>query len=130
MRPQARIDAARGQQLGMRALLDDLDSYAEAMAVDDYLSARWDFHSICYLASGRTRLVAEVERLFWRGDRYHRLVLSSPERFGRSVGNYHVFFEACEARDPDQAEAVVQDSIRWAVATAAPSLPSEVEDMA
>ena len=26
---------------------------------------------------GRTRLVAEVERLFWRGERYHRLVLSS-----------------------------------------------------
>ena len=114
----------------MHALLEDLDAYAAAQDVDDYLSARWDFHSICYLASGRTRLVAEVERLFWRGDRYHRLVLSSPERFGRSVGNYHAFLEACEARDPDRAEAVVQDSIRWAVSTAAPTLPSEVEDMA
>ena len=40
---------------------------------------------ICYRASGRTRLVAEVERLFWRAERYNHLVLSSAERFKRSV---------------------------------------------
>ena len=42
-----------------------------------YLGTRWDFHAICYLASGRTRLVAEVERLYWRAERYNHLVLST-----------------------------------------------------
>ena len=78
-----------------------------------------------YLASGRTRLVGEVERLFWRGGRYHRLVLSSAERFKRSVGSYHDFVEACEAHDPDRAERVIHDSMRWAVDLIAGSLPSE-----
>jgi DNA-binding GntR family transcriptional regulator len=39
-------------------------------------------------ASGRTRLVDEVERLFWRAERYNRLVLSTAARFKRSVGYY------------------------------------------
>ena len=73
--------------------------------VDGYLGARWEFHAICYLASGRTRLVAEVERLFWRAERYHRLVLSSAERFRRSVGYYRGFFEACEAATPRRRRA-------------------------
>ena len=41
---------------------------------------------ICYRPRGRPRLVAEVERLFWRAERYNHLVLSTPERFRRSVG--------------------------------------------
>ena len=69
--------------------------------------------------------MAEVERLFWRGGRYHRLVLSSPERFERSVASYHDFVEACEAHDPDRAERVIHDSMRWAVDLIAGSLPSE-----
>ena len=42
-------------------------------------------------ATGRAaaqRLVDEVERLFWRADRYNRLVLSTAERFRESVGRY------------------------------------------
>ena len=75
-----------------------------------------------YRASGRTRLVDEVERLFWRGERYNRLVLSSPERFRESVARYATFLEACEARDPVAAEQAVQASIGWAVDRVGPLL--------
>ena len=111
----------------MRERLASLDRLARIQDVDAYLDGRWELHSTAYLASGRTRLVAEVERLFWRGGRYHRLVLSSPERFTRSVGSYHEFVEACEAHDPDRAERVIHDSMRWAVDLIAGSLPSEQE---
>ena len=62
----------------MRDRLASLDRLARIQDVDAYLEGRWELHSTAYLASGRTRLVAEVERLFWRGGRYHRLVLSTP----------------------------------------------------
>jgi DNA-binding GntR family transcriptional regulator len=111
----------------MQAVLRRLDRLAEEQEIDAYLEGRWQLHSIAYLASGRTRLVAEVERLFWRGGRYHRLVLSSPERFRRSVRSYHDFVAACKKHDPDRAERVIHDSLRWAVDLVGRSLPSEQE---
>lgn len=109
----------------MNAILAELFRLAKKQDVDAYLEGRWEFHAIAYRASGRTRLVAEVERLFLRGARYHRLVLSSAERFKTSVGSYHDFMIACEDHDPDEAERVIHQSMRWAVETAGTSLPSE-----
>ncbi|MEP6812613.1 MAG: FCD domain-containing protein, partial [Actinomycetota bacterium] len=79
----------------------------------------------CYEAAGRPRLVAEVERLFWRAERYNRIVLSSRERFRRSVGHYRRFYEACRAGDPREAERVIHDSTQWAVDAIAGLLPGE-----
>lgn len=109
----------------MRDLLATLQRLADEQDVEEYLRARWDFHATCYRTSGRTRLVAEVERLFWRSERYNRLVLSSPERFRESVANYRRFLEACGARDPAAAERVIHDSMRWAVDLVLDTLPSE-----
>lgn len=111
----------------MRELMADLNRLAKRRVVDAYLRTRWDFHALCYDASGRTRLVAEVERLFWRAERYNRLVLSSPKRFQRSVAYYHEFLEACERRDVAGAERVIHESIRNAVELLWPTLPSERE---
>jgi DNA-binding GntR family transcriptional regulator len=111
----------------MRVLMRELDRLAKERDVDGYLRARWDFHAIAYEASGRARLVAEVERLFWRAERYNRLVLSTAKRFKRSVAYYRAFLAACEARDGGEAERVIHESVRGAVDLLAPSLPSEAE---
>jgi DNA-binding GntR family transcriptional regulator len=111
----------------MRKLMRKLERLAKLRDIEEYLLARWDFHAICYRASGRTRLVDEVERLFWRAERYNRLVLSTAARFKRSVGYYRSFLDACEARDGDAAERVIHESMRQTVADLAPSLPSELE---
>jgi DNA-binding GntR family transcriptional regulator len=108
-------------------VLAKLDRWANEEDVDAYLEGRWALHSIAYLASGRTRLVAEVERLFWRSERYNRLVLSTKERFRRSVGNYRRFYEACKAGDPRAAQDVMRESLEWAVDLIASELPSEAD---
>jgi len=109
----------------MHALLEHLRRLAEEQDVDEYLRRRWEFHATCYRASGRRRLVEEVEGLFWRADRYNRMVLSTLERFRESVGRYRQFLAACEANDGAAAEQVIHDSLRWAVERLAPGLPSE-----
>jgi DNA-binding GntR family transcriptional regulator len=111
----------------MQEALRDLRRLAAERDVQEYLRQRWELHATCYRASGRQRLVDEVERLFWRADRYNRLVLSTDERFRESVGRYQGFLAACEAHDGERAERVVQDSIRWAFGRAADSVPSETE---
>jgi len=124
----ARVGAAAigPRELGrMRELLRALERLGKRGDVEGYLRARWEFHATCYRASGRTRLVSDVERLFWRSERYNRLVLSSADRFRESVGNYRRFYDACDAADADSAERVIHDSMRWAVDLISDSLPSE-----
>jgi DNA-binding GntR family transcriptional regulator len=124
----ARVGAVAVDDAGvaeMRVHLRELNRLAKKADVDGYLRARWDFHAICYLASGRLRLVAEVERLYWRAERYNHLVLSTAARFRRSVAYYREFLAACEARDGDEAERVIHVSVRDAVDTLWQSLPSE-----
>jgi DNA-binding GntR family transcriptional regulator len=111
----------------MQEQLTELERLADAQDVDGYLRARWAFHAACYESAGRPRLLAEVERLFWRAERYNRLVLSSPARFATSVANYGRFYEACRARDPKRAAAVIEESTQWAVDLIWESLPSEAE---
>jgi DNA-binding GntR family transcriptional regulator len=109
----------------MAKLLTRLRSAARRSNVDGYLSLRWEFYGTCYRASGRRRLVQEVERLYRRSERYNRLVLSSPARFRESLGRYESFHGACLENDGRAAEEVVQESLRWAVDSVGGSLPSE-----
>ena len=111
----------------MRRTLAKLERAAADQDVDAYLALRWEFYGTCYRASGRRRLVEEVERLYWRSERYNRLVLSTADRFQESLGRYSAFFAHCEVNDGLAAERAVQDSLRWAVDSVAGGLPSEAE---
>jgi DNA-binding GntR family transcriptional regulator len=111
----------------MEDLLGRIRDAAGRADVGNYLALRWDFHSVCYDASGRRRLVAEVKRLFWRGERYHRLLLSNSDRFARSLGWYERFLVCCKAHDGASAERVIEDSMSWGVCELTPLLPSEAE---
>lgn len=112
----------------MKRILRRLRELAVEQDVNEYLRQRWEFHATCYRSSGRQRLVDEVERLFWRSDRYNRLVLSTAERFRESVGRYRGLLVACEAHDGIAAENAVQEGIRWAVDRVAETLPSERDE--
>lgn len=121
-------DAVGARELAaMRKTLSKLEHAAGERNVDDYLALRWEFYGTCYRASGRRRLVEEVERLYWRSERYNRIVLSSAARFQESLGRYAAFYASCEANDGLAAERGVQESLRWAVDTVASGLPSEAE---
>ena len=111
----------------MRKTLGKLERAAAEQDVDAYLALRWEFYGTCYRASSRRRLVEEVERLYWRSERYNRLVLSTAQRFQESLGRYSAFFADCEAGDGLAAELGVQESLRWAVDSVAGGLPSEAE---
>src|ERR687898_265868 len=115
------------ERASMRSTLTRLEQAAAAEDVDEYLALRWEFYGTCYRASGRRRLVEEVERLYWRSERYNRLVLSTAQRFQDSFDRYTSFFASSEANDGEAAERGVQEALRWAVDSVAPGLPSETQ---
>ncbi len=121
-------EAVGAKQLAsMRKTLERLERAASKQDVDAYLALRWEFYGTCYRASGRRRLVEEVERLYRRSERYNRLVLSTPQRFQESLGRYQAFFANCEANDGPAAERGVQESLRWGVDSVVGELPSEAD---
>jgi DNA-binding GntR family transcriptional regulator len=97
----------------MARLLDDLRAAAVGETLDRYLDATWRFHAVCYEAAGRPRLTQEVERLFWRAVRYYRLLLSTPPIFVGAVHYHERFLVACEERDGNAAERVIEEAARW-----------------
>lgn len=99
----------------MASLLDELRGAAHAELLDTYLDVTWRFHARCYRAGSRPRLVDEVERLFWRAVRYHRILLSTPESFAGSVASHERFFEACRERDGEAAGNVIEASVHWSI---------------
>jgi DNA-binding GntR family transcriptional regulator len=109
----------------MSDLLQTLKSLAAQRDIEAYLHARWDFHATCYAAARRPRLLAEVERLFWRAERYNRLLLSSRKRFRESLDYHRRLLQACAAGDSEEARRTVEDSMQWAVDLIWKSLPSE-----
>jgi DNA-binding GntR family transcriptional regulator len=109
----------------MSDLLGELDRLAAAQDINGYLQARWAFHAVCYAAARRPRLLAEVERLYWRSERYNRLLLNGRQRFQASVAGYRRFYEMALAADAAGAESVIQESTLWAVELISPLLPSE-----
>ena len=112
----------------MAEVLVDLQIAARKEDIEAYLDGRWQFYGTCYRASGRARLVTDVERLYRRSERYNRLVLSTPERFQESLGRYEEFFRVCIENDGAAAEQIVQESLRWAVESVSPTLRSEADE--
>jgi DNA-binding GntR family transcriptional regulator len=112
----------------MAALLKEIHAAASPEQLDDYLGATWRFHARCYRASSRPRLVDEVERLFWRAIRYHRILLCTPERFAGSATFHDRFFDACRVRDGRAAETVIEDSVRWTIEGLAEAFDERHED--
>jgi DNA-binding GntR family transcriptional regulator len=124
----ARVGTAALGQAELARMLDllrTLQSLARRRDVEGYLRARWDFHATCYAAAQRPRLLAEVELLFWRAERYNRLILSSRKRFRDSLRYHQQFLEACAAGDPQTARRTVEESMQWAVDLIWDSLPAE-----
>lgn len=126
----ARLGAAavgREELNRMSDMLAELGRLAKQRDVTSYLQVRWDLHETAYAAARRPRLLAEVERLYWRAERYTRLIYTSGSRFRESLGHYRRFYEACRAHDPLQAEHVMQNSMRWGVELIGATVPTEAE---
>jgi DNA-binding GntR family transcriptional regulator len=124
----ARLGAAavgKAELISMSDLFQTLTSLAGERDIEAYLRARWDFHATCYAAARRPRLLAEVERLFWRAERYNRLILASRRRLRESLDYHRRLFDACAARDSEEARRIVEESMQWAVELIWKSLPSE-----
>jgi DNA-binding GntR family transcriptional regulator len=112
----------------MRSLLTDVLAAQDRDDVDGYVSRAWELHWTCYSASGRERLLARIDDVRRRADRYIRLAVGSNPRLG-NAGLYQTrLVDACAAHDGPRAETIVREALQWTIQLVIPALaPSAAE---
>lgn len=111
----SRIDAEALERL--RLALPGLAALCTAGDLPNYLREDRAFMLSVYSASGRPRLVRQIASLRDRAERYLRLVFVRADHM-RWLDHSYQLFQACVAHDPDAAERVAQDAMRWTLSQA------------
>lgn len=101
----------------LRLALPQLAALCTAGDLQNYLREDRAFMLSVYSASGRPRLVRQVASLRERAERYLRLVFVGADHI-RWLDYSYQLFQACAARDPDDAERVAQEAMRWTLSQA------------
>jgi len=76
-------------------------------SIDQYLKFEWQLHDVCYEAGRRPQLTLLIRTCRRQAERYFRRYLGAQLDVEIDVGNQAALLEACEARDPQRAEAAV-----------------------
>ena len=101
----------------LRLSLPRLAALCTAGDLANYLREDKDFMLSVYAASERPRLVRQVASLRDRAERYLRLVFVGADHL-RWLDYSYQLFQARAAHDPDAAETVAQDAMRWTLSQA------------
>lgn len=96
----------------LRLALPRLAALCTAGDLQNYLAEDRVFMLSVYATSGRPRLVRQLASLRERAERYLRLVFVGADHL-RWLDHSYQLFQACAAHDPDAAERVAQEAMRW-----------------
>jgi DNA-binding GntR family transcriptional regulator len=110
--------------------IDRMDRYRVEMEVALAHGDLWttnithrEMHFVPYRASGKKRLVKEIERLWEHTDHYRVLYLYKDNEVQNvSLGQHADLIEACRTRDPDTIFNVMKTHRDYATATITPGL--------
>lgn len=90
--------------------------------IDRYLPLDWQLHDICYNASQRPKLLGLINTYRRQAERYFRLYLGDRIDYSSDIERQGQFLRACEARDPEGAEAAIRDLFNWTTQALVPGL--------
>jgi DNA-binding GntR family transcriptional regulator len=110
----SRLGAERineSQLARMRVLANIMEQAAREGKVERFLKADYEFHDTHYSASGRPRLVDQINRLRRLGNRYIRQARVAQLKTEATSRFHHDLVDACERRDGLYAETLVRQDI-------------------
>lgn len=110
----ARIDEDELDE--MRLLRARIGKLVAASDTDKLLAQIFAFHNVCYAAARRPRLLRLIEDHQRRAERYLRLTMQrSDQGLDPHAAFQARFLAACEARDGEEASAVIRQGLVWTV---------------
>ncbi|MHB8776171.1 MAG: GntR family transcriptional regulator [Anaerolineales bacterium] len=109
-----------GHLAALQTKFAELEVMAGNVDVTVYLKTEWLFRLFLYEATGRDALLSQVKTLREHAERYLCLAYTVQGRIEESLEFHRQLLNACERSDPQLAERVVQDALRWTVSRAGP----------
>jgi DNA-binding GntR family transcriptional regulator len=112
----ARLSATQMSPLVLERMAEALrriEALGGSSDFEAFLGAEAEYHKTCYSACARDRLRRTVADLRERAERYLRVIFSGPNRLSDSLAHQQALYRACERRDGAEAEAAIQDALRW-----------------
>ena len=97
----------------MATLLEQVRRDEEAEDRQAYLRSSWAFRTQCYAAAEKPCLLERASDLYDLSTRYHYLTIAESPRLARSRHLMEEFFDACESRDGELAQRVMQGALEW-----------------
>ncbi|PZO15374.1 MAG: hypothetical protein DCF25_13655 [Leptolyngbya foveolarum] len=123
----ARITAQRAtpeQLRSLRAQLASLEQLVEGSDLFQYLKQEWQFRIDCYQLTGRARLIERVIFLREHSERYIYLAYNAKTKVSESFNFHCRLLAAFEEHEAAQAEAIIQEALRWTLKNAGTAVSS------
>jgi DNA-binding GntR family transcriptional regulator len=117
---RAAAEGLRRHQWAMRACLDRKDAH-------EWFTHHVAFHEGIFLASGNARLVGMLSVVRQAAQRFHGLLLTTPNRLAVAFEEHEAILRAIEGRDPERAEALARLHIRNAKSVVAARMAAEIQ---
>lgn len=121
--------ASEENVLFFQTLIDDLKAQLMGTDLQEYLVSEWAFRVECYKTLARPKLLDRIRGLREESERYIPLAYARDHKRIESFAFHSRFLSAIRAGDPQSAETVIQDALRWTVENAKESVVRRIEEL-
>jgi DNA-binding GntR family transcriptional regulator len=93
----------------------------------EYLHQEWVFRTMIYRIGSSERFMREIQAFREQSERYLRYAYTFENSIAFSYHMHREILDACEKRDADLAEQLVQQALGWTLKTAGPVIARHLE---
>ena len=104
----------------LKHIYQDLKPIAQQGDLELYLHREWLFRLELYRFGSSDRFLREIQNFRERSERYLRFAYTFQEAIHDSYAMHNEILLACEQRNMELAEQLVQQALRWTLKTAGP----------
>jgi len=104
----------------LKHIYQDLKPIAQQGDLELYLHREWLFRLELYRFGSSDRFLREIQNFRERSERYLRFAYTFQEAIHDSYAMHNDILLACEQRNMELAEQLVQQALRWTLKTAGP----------
>lgn len=111
----------------IKRVYDELLSIALQGDLEIYLHREWLFRLEMYRLGSSNRFLREIQNFRERSERYLRFAYTFQDAIHDSYAMHKEILLACEQRDLDLAEHLVQQALRWTLKHAGPVIAEHIK---
>lgn len=111
----------------LRRFYESLYPLSKHGDLPEYLREEWVFRTMIYRIGSSEKFMHEIQSFREQSERYLRYAYTFENSMTFSYNMHREILNACEQRDADLAEHLVQQALEWTLKTAGPVIAKQLE---